>query len=132
MTLKVCASNVELCNNQTALGFGVADKGETGSKLITLPIIPVTFLVSTLPLGKITLHFLFVPVNVSKSCVLSTVICVVVAVLILPDLLSPPRTGSFTEITEPGLTIAPASIDVVKLTTSDSFCSLNNIALPNL
>ena len=54
------------------------------------------------------------------------------AVFILPDLLSPPRTGSFTEITDPGLTIAPASIDVVKETTSDSFCSLKSFALPSL
>ena len=100
--------------------------------MITLPTIPVTFLVSTVPSGKMTLHFLFDPVNVSRSCVLSTVICVVLAAFILPDLLSPPRTGSLTEITDPGLTIAPASIDVVKLTTSDSFCSLNSIALPNL
>ena len=40
-----------------------------------------------------------------------------VAAFILPDLLAPPRTGSFTEITDPGLTIAPASIDFVKFTT---------------
>ena len=63
---------------------------------------------------------------------LSTVIWVVVAVFIRPALLAPALTGSLTEITLPGLTIAPASIDVEKVTTSDSFCSLNNIALPNL
>ena len=67
-----------------------------------------------------------------EAKILYDVLSVVVAVLILPALLSPPLTGSFIEITLPGLTIAPASIEVVKLTTSDSFCSLNNIALPNL
>ena len=99
--------------------------------LITEPLI-VADPNSTLPSGNITLHFWFAPPKVSKFAVLSTVIWVVEALLILPDRLAPWRTGSLTEITEPGLTIAPASIDVVKLTTSDSFCSLNSIALPNL
>ena len=62
----------------------------------------------------------------------SIVIAVVVADTILPPLLAPDLTGSFTSITEPGLTTIPASIEVVKLTTSLSFCSPNKIALPNL
>ena len=49
-----------------------------------------------------------------------------------PDRLAPLRTGSFTSITAPGLIVTPASTDVVKATTSDSFCSAKSIALPNL
>ena len=100
--------------------------------MITLFEIPDIDFVSTVPSERITLHFWFVPEKPLKSLVLSTVICVVDAVFIRPDLRTPARTGSLILITAPGLTIAPASIDVVKLTTSDSFCSLNNIALPNL
>ena len=98
-----------------------------------MPLRPVgTVFVSTLPSGNITLNSLFKPANEDKSCELSTVIAVVVADLTLPDRLSSPRTGSLIAITLPGLTIAPASIEVVKLTTSDSCCSLNNTALANL
>ena len=59
-------------------------------------------------------------------------IVVVVADFILPDLLSPPLTGSATDITLPGLTIAPASNEVVKVTVSDSCSSLKTIAFANL
>ena len=50
----------------------------------------------------------------------------------LPPLLTPALTGSFISMIAAGLTTAPASIEVVKLTNSDSFCSANNIALPSL
>ena len=110
--------------------LGVVDKAE--SKLITPFTTLSIFFVSTDPSGNITLHFLFVPVKVSRSFMLSTVIEVVVADFIRPLLRFSLLTGSLTEITDPGLTIAPASIDVVKLTTSVSCCSLNSIALPNL
>ena len=50
----------------------------------------------------------------------------------LPPLLTPAHTGSCISITAPGLTTAPESIEVAKATTSLSFCSANNIALPNL
>ena len=75
-----------------------------------------------------TKTFWLPPTNESRSFGSSTVICVVVAALILPDLLSPCLTGSFTKITDPGLTIAPASIDVEKDITSDSCSSEKTIA----
>ena len=52
--------------------------------------------------------------------ILSIVIAVVVAVLTLPPLLFPDLTGSAISITELGLTITPVSIEVEKVTTSDS------------
>ena len=62
----------------------------------------------------------------------SIVIAVVVADTIRPPLLAPARTGSFTSITEPGLTTTPASIEVLKVITSDCSSSANIIALPSL
>ena len=62
----------------------------------------------------------------------STVICVVVAELTLPPLLTPERTGSAISITAPGLTTTPESIEVPKVTISLSFCSANKIAFANL
>ena len=50
----------------------------------------------------------------------------------LPPLLTPALTGSCISIIAPGLTTTPESTEVLKATTSDSFCSANNIALPNL
>ena len=84
---------------------------------------------STVPSGIITLHSLLPPPKLKRSAVSSTVIWVVVAAAIRPDLLSPCLTGSFTAMTLPGLTIAPASIDVEKLITSDSCSSEKTIAL---
>ena len=49
------------------------------------------------------------------------------AAFTLPDLRIPALTGSFISITLPGLHIAPLSSDVVKVTTSDSLFSANNI-----
>ena len=85
-----------------------------------------------MPLGIITLIVGLFVVGKSVLAVSSTVIVVVVAALTLPPLRTPALTGSFISITEPGLTITPLSIDVVKDTISLSFCSANNIALPNL
>ena len=50
----------------------------------------------------------------------------------LPPHLTPALTGSWISIIAPGLTTTPESTEVLKATTSDSFCSANNIALPNL
>ena len=69
----------------------------------------------------------------SVASVSSTVTTVVEATADnLPPLLTPALTGSFISIIAPGLTTAPESIDVEKTTTSDSFCSANNTAFPNL
>ena len=62
----------------------------------------------------------------------SIVMLVVVAATTRPPLLAPALTGSFISITEPGLTTTPASIEVVKLIVSDSFCSAKRTARPNL
>ena len=128
---------MDLCNNHTVFTLGVCDNAE--SKCITEPTIPEldeTSFVSKVPSGNITLHLWSVPLPIKplKSWALSTVIWVLAVFMdfSLPDLLTPLLTGSLILITLPGLTIAPASIEVVKLTTSDSCCSLNNIALPNL
>ena len=58
--------------------------------------------------------------GVVKSPISSTVIAVVVALFIRPPLLSPLLTGSNIEITEPGLTDTPASIEAEKVTSSFS------------
>ena len=55
-----------------------------------------------------------------------------VALLILPPLLIPERTGSAISIIAPGLTTTPESIEVANVTTSDSCCSAKRIAFPNL
>ena len=62
----------------------------------------------------------------------SIVTVVVVADTTRPPLLAPARTGSFISITEPGLTSIPESIEVVKVTVSDWFCSAKRIERPNL
>ena len=61
----------------------------------------------------------------------STVITVVeVTEAIFPPRLKPLLTGSATDIIAPGRTTIPLSKEVVKLITSDSFCSANKIAFP--
>ena len=118
-----------LDNIHIAFTLGTALKAVVS--VITLPV-TVQAISSTSPLGKITEHFLLIPAKPAKSWSLSTVIAVVVADFILPDLLDTLLTGSFIWITLPGLTIAPASIEVVKVTVSDSCCSLNKIAFASL
>ena len=132
ITLKNWGLRSLLDNIQIECWAGVWDNAE--AKVIT-PVVELTLVVLTssdLPSGNKTKHFWFPPVNVSRSFTLSTVILVVVAVLILPDLLSDALTGSATAITLPGLTIAPASIEVVNVTVSDSCSSLKTIAFANL
>ena len=86
-----------------------------------------------MPSGNTTLNFGEFVVAKSDAFALSTVITVVdVTADNLPPLLTPARTGSLISIIAPGLTTAPASTEVEKLTNSDSFCSANKIALPNL
>ena len=69
----------------------------------------------------------------SVAAVSSTVTTVVEAALFnLPPLLTPALTGSCISIIAPGLTTAPESMEVANATTSDSFSSANNIALPHL
>ena len=62
----------------------------------------------------------------------STTICVVVALLIRPPLLTPDLTGSATFITAPTLTKVPASSVVVNVTTSPSFACVYKNHLPSL
>ena len=118
--------------SQTVFTFGVCEKAEL---TVTTPaeLILETSLVSTVPSGKTTLNFGEFVVAKSEAFASSIVITVVDETADnLPPLLTPARTGSLISIIAPGLTTAPASIEVVKLTSSDSFCSANNIALPNL
>jgi hypothetical protein len=61
-------------------------------------------------------------VVVGRPDVESTVIAVVVALLMRPDLRLPDFTGSAMSITMPGLRIMPDSIDTAKLTVSVRFC----------
>ena len=91
----------------------------------------LTFLVSTDPSDKITLKVGLFVASKSVFSVSSTVIAVVVADFILPPLLNPALTGSFTSITCPGLTIIPSANPEVKLIVSVEFCSSNKINLPN-
>ena len=102
------------------------------ANVITFPDIAVIFLVSTVPFGSITLNLGLFSTDKSVASELSTVIWVVVALAILPPLLTPDLAGSATLIIVPGLTTTPDSIEAEKLTTSVSLCSVNNIAFANL
>ena len=103
---------------------------------MTPELAEVIVLDSTFPLLKITLIVGLVAgspnAGIEVAVAASIVIAVVVAETIRPPLLTPALTGSFISITEPGLTTTPASIEVVKVTVSLSFCSANSIARPNL
>ena len=91
--------------------------------VITEPDIVDIVFVSSVPSVRITDNSSPVDGVVGKSFILSTVICVVVAADILPDLLNPLRTGSCTVIMLPGLIYVPASAVVVNATVSVSlFC----------
>ena len=63
---------------------------------ITAPLIPLTFLVSTVPFGITTLTVGLFVASRSVADVLSTLIVVVVAEFIRPPLLKPALTGSLT------------------------------------
>ena len=101
--------------------------------MITAPEILDIVPISTVPSSKTTLISGVSDIegiNVSEEA--SIVIVVVVADITRPPLLAPALTGSLISITAPGLTTTPASIEVEKVTVSDSFCSAKRIARPNL
>ena len=103
------------------LAFGVCEYVPETVK--TAPSRVETALVSIVPSGKITDNFGFDPnVLVCKftEVISSIVISEVVADFTFPPLLNPDLTGSAISITEPGRTITPLSIDVEKVTVSDS------------
>ena len=86
-----------------------------------------------MPSGKIKDKVGLFVVGKSVLSVSSTVTTVVEVTLFnLPERLTPARTGSLILITAPGLHINPPSIDVVNVTSSDSFASENAIAFANL
>ena len=121
---------VALSSNQTLKAWGAEVKAL--DTVITLPVISETVFVSIVPSVKITDNWSPVLCDVGKSLVLSTVICVVVAVFILPDLLVPLRTGSWTVIIWFGLIKEPASAVVVKATVSVSLFCVNKCHNPAL
>ena len=129
ITLKSCVCKLVLESKYGEFTFGAELNAE--SKVKTAPLKAVIDFVSTVPSDKITLNVGLSPkagkvVFESESIVMA----VVVAATTRPPLLAPALTGSFTSITDPGLTTIPASIDVVKFMISDSFCSANKIARP--
>ena len=100
ITLNSWGSSGSLDKVHIDCAAGVWDNAE--DKVI-IPFPPGSTLVvvfsSTFPSGNKTKHFWLLPSNPLRSLLLSTVIVVVVADFILPDLLSPPLTGSATDIT---------------------------------
>ena len=86
-----------------------------------------------MPSGKTKVRVGLSVVGKSVCCVLSTVTTVVeLTAESLPPRLTPARTGSLISITAPGRTKSPASNEVVKVQSSDSLPSENEIALANL
>ena len=119
-----------LDNNHAVFTFGVCENAS--DTVIVPPDIDETDLLSKVPSGNINPNVGLPVVGKSVALVSSTVTTVVdVTDFNLPPLLTPALTGSFISIIAPGLTTAPESIDVENATTSDSFCSANNTALPN-
>ena len=88
------------------------------ARVITLPAIAVTLRLSTVPVGRITDRVVLVPI--ARPVASSTVTVVVVAVEMRPPRREPAFTGSLTSMICPGRTTTPASIEAVKLITSDS------------
>ena len=86
-----------------------------------------------MPSGKTKVRVGLSVVGKSVCCVSSTVTTVVeLTAESLPPRLTPARTGSLISITAPGRTKSPASNEVVKVQSSDSLPSENEIALANL
>ena len=120
-TLKSSVSITSLSNSQTAFVWGAEENAL--DTVMTRPLILSTLLVSKVPSESMTDNWSFVCFDVGKSFKLSTVICVVVAVVIFPDLLKLLLTGSCIVIICDGLIKAPAEASVVKDTVSVSlFC----------
>ena len=107
---------VEVWKIHTLLAFGAVVSGV--ARLITLPAIAVTLRLSTVPVGRITERVVLVPI--ARPVASSTVTAEVVPETMRPPRRLPARTGSATSMICPGRTTTPASIEAVKLITSDS------------
>ena len=109
---------VELLMTQMLFTFGVVLNAD--ETVTTAPAMPVIALVSTVPSGINTEIVALPVVGRLVSVVSSTVMVVVVAAAMRPPRRTPDLTGSAIEITAPGRTSTPASIDALNSTTSVS------------